>query len=324
MHQPRPAEDFGCKFVAPVTSAGPAREPPPPAKLNSKMTTSEAFAAIVGACASQIAFHAPLVRHQGEVEDVHQMRVAVRKLRAALSTFRKMMAGQRLYFEDDLRWLQDKLGAVRDWDVFRKNAVQPIEGEDSDVALVDEASAKSRAEAYRELCQALDSARCTTLWLAITRWLHSLARGRFTDDQSDQPIVKYAKREPRRRDRKLMKRGRHIAALKEDELHKLRIGAKKLRYAAEFFRDLYPKKELKRALKSMKGLQDLLGDLNDIRTCRTLLERLEPRRGLSQSVIALAHGDGLVEGAVIVRAKTRRQQLERKWRNYAKTTKPWD
>ena len=57
------------------------------------------------------------------------MRVAVRRLRAVLSVFRRAIDGRRLAFEDDLRWLQDKLGAVRDWDVFRAGVVQPIEGQ---------------------------------------------------------------------------------------------------------------------------------------------------------------------------------------------------
>ena len=243
------------------------------------MATAEAFAAVAAACLEQIAFHAPRVHRDGGVEDVHRMRVAVRRLRAVLSVFRRAIDGRRLPFEDDLRWLQDKLGAVRDWDVFRAGAVQPIEGEHNDVALVDEAGGMARDYAHLELRIALESARAAALWKAMMRWLRSLARGRVEGGKLDRPIAKYARRELRRRDRKLRRRGRRIAALDEEELHTLRIGAKKLRYAAEFFCDLYPEKKLKRVLARIKGLQDLLGGLNDARTARTLLDRLEPRRG---------------------------------------------
>jgi triphosphatase len=307
-----------------AAAAKAARSPePPPARLKPKMATGEAFAAIAGACLQQIAFYAPLVHRDGGVEDVHRMRVAIRRLRAALSIFRRAMGGRRLPFEGDLRWLQDKLGAVRDWDVFCAGAVKPVAGEHGDVALVNEASGMARDYAYLELCVALESARAAALWQAMTRWLRSLARGQERGRKLDRPIAKYATRELRRRDRKLCKRGRRIAALDEEQLHALRIGAKKLRYGAEAFRDLYPKKKLKRVLTRMKALQDLLGGLNDARTARALLDRLEPQRALGQPAIAFAHGDGVVEGTVVMRAKAEREGLEREWKRYERAGKPW-
>jgi triphosphatase len=227
------------------------------------MKAGEALAAIAGSCVAQIAAHAPQVRRAGGIEDVHRMRVAVRKLRAALSIFRRAMGGRRLGFEVDLRWLQDKLGAVRDQDVFRNQAVAPLRDEARDVALVDEAAADERGAAYRDLCAALDSARCTSLWLAIARWLRSPEA--MTGGTLDRPVERCARRELRRRAKKLRKRGRRIDSLDEADLHTLRIGVKKLRYAAEFFRDLFPEKRMKRAIKATTGLQDLLGALNDTR-----------------------------------------------------------
>jgi triphosphatase len=263
-----------------------------------------------------------MVRRAGRVEDVHQMRVSVRKLRAALSTFRRAVADRKFGFEGDLRWLQDRLGAVRDWDVFGESAVEPVADASGDVAEVAEASAKQRDQAYGALCAALDSPRCTALWLAITRWLRSLERRGPTGGKLDWPIAKYAKRELRRRASKLDKRGRHIDRLEEAELHKLRIAGKKLRYAAEFFRDLFSKKRLKKTLAGMKGLQDLLGALNDARTARHLLERLQPKNG-GRPALALAHGDGVVEGAVLMRARAERARMEREWQRYEKAGKPW-
>ena len=316
------SELAGSNLVAHV-QAPRSPEPPQRARLKRNMTTAEAFAGVAAACLEQIAYHAPLVHQEGGVEDVHRMRVAVRKLRAVLSVFRRTIDGRRLSFEDDLRWLQDKLGAVRDWDVFRAGAVQPIEGESGDVALVDESCGMARDYAHLELRIALESARAAALWKAMMRWLRSLARGREQGRKLDQPIARYARRELRRRDRKLGKRGRRIAELDEEELHTLRIGAKKLRYAAEFFCDLYTKKRLERVLKRMKDLQDLLGDLNDARTARTLLDRLEPQRALGQPAIAFAHGDGMIEGAVLMRAKAERARVERAWKRYEKAGKPW-
>ena len=79
------------------------------------------------------------------------------------------MDGRKLGFERDLRWLQDKLGAVRDWDVLRKDALGPAHdlADRHDLESVDAACADARDDAYEALCAALDSRRCTTLWLEM-------------------------------------------------------------------------------------------------------------------------------------------------------------
>lgn len=297
--------------------AGLKPEPPPRPKLSAKMTAGEAFIAIAGACLGHVACHAPLVRRDGDEESVHDMRVAVRRLRAALSAFRPALGDRRFGFEDDLRWLQDELGAVRDWDVFRAGAIGPLRSADEGLALVDEASRTTRGEAYEELCAALDSSRCTALWLDLTRGLRDVERG----PGFETPVRKFAKRQLRRRAKKLRKRGRHIMELDAAALHRLRIATKKLRYAAEFFRDLYPKKRMKRAIAAVTGLQDLLGELNDARTARHLLDRLGPHRG--PLAPAFAHATGLVEGAALARTSADRRSLARRWRRYETTKRPW-
>src|SRR6202000_2205737 len=60
------------------------------------------------------------------------------------------------------------------------------------------------------------------------------------------------------------KRARIAGSKAEGDLHRLRIALKKLRYTAEFFAPLYPRKDVKKYLKRLKGLQNQLGDLNDI------------------------------------------------------------
>jgi triphosphatase len=305
---------------------GIAPAPPRPVALSRKMATGEAVAAIIAHCIAEIGFFWPLVRRAGDIEDVHQMRVAVRRLRAALSTFRRAIGGGRLDFEEDLRWLQDKLGTARDLDVLRADAIGPLlHGETAEeVAALDATSATARSEAYQDLRAALDSARCTGLWLAVAKWQRALARRPEADGKRDWSVAKYARAELRRRDRKIRKRGRRIAALDEGALHKLRIDAKKLRYAAEFFHDLYPKKRLRKTLKGLKGLQNLLGEINDARSAQRVLDGIYRRRAASNATaIAVAHGAGLVEGAARARVTADRSHLKRQWRLYDKTKRPW-
>ena len=73
---------------------------------------------------------------------------------------------------------------------------------------------------------------------------------------------------------KARKRGRHIKGLEQRDCHRLRISLKKLRYAAEFYGPLFKKKKVRRYMKSIKELQDLLGALNDAGQVRATLSQL--------------------------------------------------
>jgi triphosphatase len=87
-------------------------------------------------------------------------------------------------------------------------------------------------------------------------------------DRGDLPIAIFAADELTRRWRKVRKRGRALAQLDAPSRHKLRIQAKKLRYAVEFFASLFDSKRAvkrrKQFLSALERLQDGLGDLNDI------------------------------------------------------------
>ena len=314
--------------------AAAAPAPPERPRLKAKMTTLAALCAIAGHCVDVMVFHAPSVRRRGDIEDVHRLRVAVRRLRAVLSIFRRALGGDRVAFEADLRWLQDQLGAVRDWDVLRQQAIQPLlnnkEGlndkQGAKIEPVDEAGAAARDDSYRDLCAALDSPRCAALWLDLAEWQDDPAASFSAQRRLNGPAKKYARRELRRRARKLRRRGRHIAALDEAELHKLRIGAKKLRYAVEFFGDLVDRRKRRKTVRRLGDLQDQLGGMNDSRTAQRLLERLAtlPSAALRSgpdTAIPRALGAGLVEGSVLARSKAGRRQLERCWERYERAAK---
>lgn len=310
----------------------PAADPPERPEICGKASTLVALRAIAGHCIDSIAFHAPFVRRRGGIEDVHRMRVAVRRLRAALSIFRRALGGGKLAFEADLRWLQDRLGAVRDWDVLRQDSIRPVlKGKAglrgkarAKVGPVDEAGEAARENAYKELCDALESRRCAILWTEIGQWHADPAAALASQRRLDWPARKYARRELRRRARKLRRHGRRIAALEDAELHKLRIGAKKLRYATEFFSDLFPAKATKKTVGRLSDLQDLLGGMNDSRTAQRLLDWLATLAPEAQTAVPVALGAGLVEGAALARSEADRRQLERRWRRYDKARKAWD
>src|SRR5262245_12837748 len=92
------------------------------------------------------------------------------------------------------------------------------------------------------------------------------------------PIAPAAADERRRRWKRILKRGRHLDALDPERRHKLRIQAKKLRYAAEFFAGAFPRRKSARRRQDfvacLEKLQDALGDLNDIAVHEEMSKRL--------------------------------------------------
>jgi CHAD domain-containing protein len=118
--------------------------------------------------------------------------------------------------------------------------------------------------------------------LQAAEWIEA---GRWSWDEDDlrrvrreQPISVLADDELTRRRKKIRKQSKLLAELSVPERHKLRIRAKKLRYALEFFADVFPgsknTKRCKAALSSLKELQDALGALNDIATREALASRM--------------------------------------------------
>ena len=92
------------------------------------------------------------------------------------------------------------------------------------------------------------------------------------------PFAAVAAEQLRRRWKKILKRGKCLDTLDPQHRHKLRIQAKKVRYAAEFFPPAFPRKKSMQRRKdfvaSLQQLQDALGELNDITVNEKLLERL--------------------------------------------------
>jgi CHAD domain-containing protein len=111
-----------------------------------------------------------------------------------------------------------------------------------------------------------------------------------------------------RRHRRLRKRGRQVPEAPPEERHRVRIAAKKLRYAAEFFASLYPAKRVARYVGALEGLQDILGALNDA----AVVDRLLAEVAASGRPIA-AGVDGLVRGWIAAVAQHELARYRRAW-----------
>jgi triphosphatase len=247
--------------------------------------TAEAFRAIARNCLRQlVANEAPMVAGDGEA--LHQMRIGLRRLRAAISTFKSLVADSECErIKAELRWISRKLSPARDLDILLAEVLEPLRQQhpdDAGVAGLCRSFRRRRAAAHKRAVAAVQSPRCRTMVLQVAEWIEA---GRWSTDADDllrvrreQPISVLAAEELTRRRKRIRKRSKLLAELSAPERHALRIRAKKLRYASEFFADVFPgnknAKRCKAALSSLKELQDALGALNDIATREALAARM--------------------------------------------------
>lgn len=231
-----------------------------PVHVRAGMTVGEAFELILHACIKHYRLNEPLVRREREPSALHQTRVAMRRLRSALSLFRPAVEDVEFqHLHHELRWFTAQLGHARDLDVYLHRKLEP-----------DERSRllKQRASAYDDVIDAMNSHKVRRLFIDIVGWvaLGAWRRGK----PASRPVVPFAGRRLDKLWRSIASSGRDVAHMDEHTRHLLRIQVKKMRYAIEFLRGLYPKaRESEKAFAiSVEELQESLGKLNDMVTAR--------------------------------------------------------
>jgi len=216
----------------------------------------------------------------GNAEGIHQMRVAVRRLRAILSVFAPLLAkDQRRWAAGELRWFADALGEARDLDVFTTTLLPPARAAlppASEFERLALAAAQRHRAARAAATGAISSVRYTEALLGLLRWLdgEDWRSGGAADLQ--QPIGAVA---PALLDRcrdKAERRGRRFTEQSAKKRHRLRIALKQLRYAAELVGGLYDADRTRPFIQRLKRLQDELGDANDVRVGRDIVDKLAP------------------------------------------------
>ncbi|MFC0685040.1 CYTH and CHAD domain-containing protein [Novosphingobium clariflavum] len=259
--------------AAPAPKAGRIR-------LTPQMSVADSLALIVGHCLGHFHRNLPALLDHGDAHALHQARVAIRRLRSALSLYRPVVRDPRKVarFQRDLQWLAGKLGAMREIDVLLAN-------DDDPEALAPLCAARRKAAG--EAAAALRSKRCRLLMLDLAEWI-AIGRWRRAAPEAapgELSLGAFAAAVLTRRRKILRKRGRHLAGLGDEARHDVRKAAKKLRYAADFFAALYPQeregRRARRFVARVERLQERLGTLNDRVTAPAVRARLglAPRRG---------------------------------------------
>ena len=215
----------------------------------------------------------------GRADGIHQMRVAVRRLRAILSAFGELLPHhQRHWASEELRWLADTLGPARNLDVFETGLLKPaLPDSDNAVALkqLNEAVRCRRPAASDDAAEAVRSTRYTALMRCLSGWFDSYGwREAGGSVNLRRPIGEIAERVLQRRWQVARKRHKAFGAQSPGERHRLRIALKKLRYTAEPLASLYSPEKAELLIRRVKRLQDDLGRANDLRVGHQILAEL--------------------------------------------------
>jgi triphosphatase len=274
-----------------------------PLLLAPELPLGEGFQRIIGGCLGHLAANRELLGEPG-VEAVHQMRVAVRRLRSACALFEPGIPHQRpLVLQEELRWLARCLGRVRDWDVLLTRTL-PLVAEARTADLLQARAEGRRTIDRRSLERELSGRR----FIALLRGLESLA-AEIAAEADSKRLYEAAPSLLSRLDRRVHRAGQDFRQLTAKERHELRKKLRKLHYGADFLASLFPRRQVERFVKRTSRLQDLLGELNDVTASARLLKQIG--RGLPAGWRAFAS-----QGPAL-------KSLRRSWRRFRKADRFW-
>jgi CHAD domain-containing protein len=288
--------------------------------IGADATAEDALAEIIRNGLSHLRANEACVLARAHAEGVHQMRVAVRRLRSSLALYKDMLpADQVAYLGAELRWLIGELGPARDWDVFLADILPPVVAqfpEQARLAELQSAAEKIRDASYDRAEMAIRSPRYTGLvmlmgaWADGRRWHDPISDPSLPDMLQPAEAVATALLEARHHD--VLSAGEDFEALDARRRHKLRIQIKKLRYATEFFASLFGKRRLTPYLTALKTLQDRLGAGNDVEVARRLVLGLA-KEASGRERARLNFAGGLVVGWHGHIADNRERSLRQMW-----------
>jgi inorganic triphosphatase YgiF len=306
----------------------PAWRKPRRPEIARTASVDEAFGAMLAEALRHFLENRPVAVDGRDAEGIHQTRVALRRLRTIL----KVLAGATgsataEAFADDARWLAGEQGDARAWDVFRAEALPPVEAACGDAPGFDaiRAAVKPLHEtAYARARAALGDRRALRLPLALARWME--LRG-WRDGAAPEilavagePVSGLARDVLDRQWRKVRKRGRRFGKLDAAGRHEVRLAVKKLRYLIDFLLPLCAREKKAAAFaKALARIQDGLGRYNDIATTDQLLDRL----ARADAPVAIHRACGEIRGWQARDLAATEDGLLVDWKVFSSVKAPW-
>ena len=266
-------------------------------------TLEDAYAIVLNHCLAHLLANQAAALDAGAPEALHQMRVALRRLRSALLVFGRVIEGEAEEdFMREAKWLTRAIGRARDYDVFVSGTMATATSENVEDAKPDKPmqalvrlAVKRRDEAWAEARVVMAGPRATRFILRLALYLET--RDWRTDAPParpaalEKPVAKFAADALDRRLKSVTKLARDIDALDIADRHELRKRLKKLRYTANFFTGLFAAEATKSYLRRLIDLQNVFGSLNDLETAQAIVNELSRhgRRFVAPGALLLSH-----------------------------------
>lgn len=292
--------------VPPVASAGKAKP------LATGLSLTEAFVTLYDTAADEVLATLATAMHDMTPNNVHRMRVAVRRLRSGLRQFRSKKTEAAIEQRDAmLRDLANAFATVRDVDVLKTEIVPQL---GSTLGLVpvnrlDDALAARRAVSAKKAVAFVASEAGKSLLKQLSD--HKAAHKAFLDSGMRKiTLGQHVPHQLQRAAKRLKKRCRDFSSLDVEQLHSARKAAKTLRYTFDLFAPLYPERRALEIAVNLKAMQDAFGALNDL----TLTTHLDAIREAAPDDVALAHATGYLAGAMAARAEHARADARAAWK----------
>lgn len=288
-----------------------------PADLPQDAILDEATARIILGTIDHYLVNWASLRAGDDPESIHQMRVALRRLRAALGMLKKAIPCPEFdAFREEAKALATALGPARDCDALRElieDGPMGHFGERKDFAPLFDALEKRRVAAYAELRALIELPRPTLFVLRLSAFvarrgwrnaIHGLDLATLTE-----PVAIFAAQALERLHRRALKRGRKLATLPDEQRHQLRIALKNLRYGGEFFASCFAdQRDTAPLLRAVTVLQNLLGAHNDAASADHFLSASHAEEA--------ARAAGIVFGWYARGAVIADRRLVREWKRF--------
>lgn len=293
-----------------------------PVALSRELNAEAGFRVIVSNCLAQMQDNEAGVMRGTDPETIHQMRVGMRRLRSALRLF-----APRIPFppalQQELAWLGGELGIARDADVLADSTLKKVTEacpRETDLLRLRQSASAIAAEKRSLAAAAVASVRYSRLMLGLVGWVQASRWHESLDEAAlgalAEPLAKRAARILADCHAKLLKSGKRLAHGMAEERHRVRIATKKTRYATEFFQSLHAARRVKRYLRRLVALQDVLGWLNDAAVAERLLHDIETNRP------ELAGSASFIRGYLCAATRQDLLGLGRLWKQFGSLAPP--
>ncbi len=244
-------------------------------QLDAGQTAGQAMVRIYQHLLTAVTRNVPGVLEDLDTEFLHDLRVAIRRIRSGLSLVKNVFPSAIVNsFKNDISVLGCLTGPTRDLDVYllkQGNYLARLPASlQPGLASFFAGLATQRQIEHGKMVRALRSKKSRAIINTWNRYFASenrepgIADGVTAKELAGQIIL--------RRFKRVMRDGKALnSSTLDPEIHRLRIQCKKLRYAIEFFGSLYPADEIQMVVRHLKKLQDILGTFNDLSVQQQML-----------------------------------------------------